>query len=1648
MEFKENQKPWAWVFSSKIKCTVCGDQVNAFGKWHVHPRLNVIQCPPCHTFYHRGRWSKDEEGYFEHCRWCGEGGDLLGCDECVESFCKKCIKRNFGRNEVTDIQTSKWRCFVCDTEPLKPLLKEARKVMEARQQREQFLIDEEERLRKKKLQKKKELFVPISTRNISPHSETTNGENGAHESTDEDEIDEKIHLLMKRLQFKIENPDKSRVQKEGVKGKIEKLFRKFQELKRKSEVASKSWPQPEKDSATLLSSDDGGQGGSSGDESEDALFGLTKKRRRKEDLSKVGISRPSSSDEYSDEESAVKIKEQKKLDGEKRAEKAKVRRDAIAREEAEKEAAEEEKRKIDNERIRQRKAENTMQKERIALQNGQRKVSPKPNAIVELSDDSDEKSQEIKDSSGEEEEAKSTGDEEDGKSNDSPREKTQKKSRIKAKKASSENGEYSASEKEGSDAKESSDDDLDFLDNVDNSETPELVPDSPGSQETDDELPSGKEESEDEDVEEKLAKKAEKSKPSKKKVSPIHIDSSPEVIDSEDEKPLKKSKKSKDALLKGKIDISSDDDFTKAINNQQKKGVNKKRKHSKAEDEKSKKKRKKIYISSDDGTDEAVSDAEEEPSKKKRKKRKKGRSDDDESGSDKENNTKEKKDKIKSRKIMSDEKLSEETKAAELAEKERKIRLEKIRSERLSATGKGTEFETKEWSGIFNKDPEIMMDEELKENLKSHQVDGCQFMWDCTIESVTQVGNKFTLGSNAKGHGCILAHCMGLGKTLQSIALMHTLYTHEYLGLTKFMVLAPLNVCENWGIEVDKWTGSLGQPLSSWNLQGCTDYKERLDLCTEWSEDGGILVLGYSLFRMLTTGANVNKKAKRLIPRFKDMLLNQPDVVICDEGHMLKNSDSAISKTTKLIKTTRRIVLTGTPMQNNLDEYHCMVDFVRPNLLGTNKEFRNRFANPIRNGESIDASDFDVKLMKKRAFILAKSLDGVVQRKDYSYMCQHLPPKHEYVLSLQLTEVQQQLYEYYLKNKSTALVSGGKVSGHGLFGDFQTFLLVNNHPRALLQQTANKEERDDKEQLNHFVAGDSDSEEEEDFDEDKLDQMDEPVPPPEPTDEEELAQLSSLKLRTYITTTVGSLKYCNPADPRDLLRRGTEAFRKNVDPDNEYLEEEIHFLKRPVLKEFILRKGGTDADVSGKSKTELRNFAAYLHRKSVEPPPVREWYEKVVHDDLSKENDFDWNRAELSIKIQALIEIINICYHLKDKLIVFSQSVLTLDTIEGFLHDSTVTAFSSGFDEEEEQGKKKMFVGGQKWYKNIDYFRIDGSVNASKRTNFIDNFNNMDDPRARLFLVSTKAGGIGTNLIGANRVIIFDSSWNPAHDVQSLFRVYRFGQLKNVFVYRFVGHGTMEEKIYERQVNKSSLGLRVVDEQQIDRHYSADQLKDLYQFMPKPVGTRERLALPKDDLLKEIITHEKTKDWICRYHEHDSLLEHKPEENLTKDEIDKAWEEYENEKKGIFSHRYNPAAQFQPNYGTSAANLINQGNDDLIQSSNWIHGLSNHTLQALLKIGNEMFKETYKDFFTDRHQPTIHEITRLFLSFNPTTPYIDAVTKAHHLSGTIKQMFGNERSVYQNGLQVFKLLEERLQHLKAQTSKVPIKAAPKAYFQR
>lgn len=96
-------------------------------------------------------------------------------------------------------------------------------------------------------------------------------------------------------------------------------------------------------------------------------------------------------------------------------------------------------------------------------------------------------------------------------------------------------------------------------------------------------------------------------------------------------------------------------------------------------------------------------------------------------------------------------------------------------------------------------------------------------------------------------------------------------------------------------------------------------------------------------------------------------------------------------------------------------------------------------------------------------------------------------------------------------------------------------------------------------------------------------------------------------------------------------------------------------------------------------------------------------------------------------------------------------------------------------DQETQNGGDSEKLAGHKgsWVLGADYFRLDGSTSPENRSAWCKIFNNTSNTRARLFLISTRAGGLGINLTAANRVIIFDASWNPSHDVQSIFRIYR-----------------------------------------------------------------------------------------------------------------------------------------------------------------------------------------------------------------------------------------------------------------------------------
>merc|ERR1719262_867817 len=130
------------------------------------------------------------------------------------------------------------------------------------------------------------------------------------------------------------------------------------------------------------------------------------------------------------------------------------------------------------------------------------------------------------------------------------------------------------------------------------------------------------------------------------------------------------------------------------------------------------------------------------------------------------------------------------------------------------------------------------------------------------------------------------------------------------------------------------------------------------------------------------------------------------------------------------------------------------------------------------------------------------------------------------------------------------------------------------------------------------------------------------------------------------------------------------------------------------------------------------------------------------------------------------------------------------------------------------------------------YFRIDGKTGVKRRLKIIEEYNGNPDVFA--MILTTRVGGVGLNIIGANRVVIFDPDWNPMTDVQARERAWRIGQTREVSVYRLVLTGTLEEKIYQRQVYKHFLAQKVLNDPRQRQFFKWNDLADLFDLPPAP----------------------------------------------------------------------------------------------------------------------------------------------------------------------------------------------------------------------
>ncbi|KAJ1353212.1 hypothetical protein KIN20_009804 [Parelaphostrongylus tenuis] len=174
--------------------------------------------------------------------------------------------------------------------------------------------------------------------------------------------------------------------------------------------------------------------------------------------------------------------------------------------------------------------------------------------------------------------------------------------------------------------------------------------------------------------------------------------------------------------------------------------------------------------------------------------------------------------------------------------------------------------------------------------------------------------------------------------------------------------------------------------------------------------------------------------------------------------------------------------------------------------------------------------------------------------------------------------------------------------------------------------------------------------------------------------------------------------------------------------------------------------------------------------------------------------------CDRSGKMRVLFQLLELWQaNKKEKVLIFSQSREMLDIIERKLQND-----------------------------GYSHLRMDGNTAIGSRQKKIERFN--EDPEIFIFLLTTKVGGIGLNLTAANKVIIFDPDWNPSTDTQAKERSWRIGQERSVTIYRLLCAGTIEEKIYHRQIFKQFLANRILKDPKQRQFFKSNDLHDLFSF--------------------------------------------------------------------------------------------------------------------------------------------------------------------------------------------------------------------------
>ncbi|GAB0495847.1 hypothetical protein MMPV_007154 [Pyropia vietnamensis] len=286
----------------------------------------------------------------------------------------------------------------------------------------------------------------------------------------------------------------------------------------------------------------------------------------------------------------------------------------------------------------------------------------------------------------------------------------------------------------------------------------------------------------------------------------------------------------------------------------------------------------------------------------------------------------------------------------------------------------------------------VVMDPYLGKSLRPHQREGIRFLYKCVTGDTGVPGG---------GHGAILADSMGLGKSLQALSLLWTVLKQRGPLVRKAIIVCPASLVSNWVKEVTKWLGPerlkpVAVQSGSGGGSGTSAFGTNMALGDFVHGNRPLLIISYDMLRVHVESINAGKGC---------------GLLVCDEGHRLKASggNKTIAALSAL-RCNRRVILTGTPVQNDLEEFFAMCSFVNPACLGSLQSFRSVFAAPILASRDASAGPEERALGRARALELSRVTRLFVLRRTAATLEEFLPPKCETTIFCRLAPSQAAMY--------------------------------------------------------------------------------------------------------------------------------------------------------------------------------------------------------------------------------------------------------------------------------------------------------------------------------------------------------------------------------------------------------------------------------------------------------------------------------------------------------------------------------------------------------------------------------------------------------------------------------------------------------------